>query len=46
MKPQRIRWLGYVERISEKWLSERMLKGRLFSERRRGDHVQGSWTMW
>jgi hypothetical protein len=46
MKPQRIRWLGYVERISEEWMSERMLKGRLFSKRRRDDHVQGCWTMW
>lgn len=36
MKTQRIRWLGHVERILEEWMSERMLKGRLFSKRRKG----------
>jgi len=36
MKAQRIRWLGHVERILEEWMSERMLKGRLFSKRRKG----------
>ena len=25
MKAQRIRWLGHVERISEDWMSKRML---------------------
>jgi hypothetical protein len=32
MKSQRIRWLGHVERMEEK----RMLKGRLYSKRRKG----------
>ena len=28
MKAQRLRWLGHVERISEEWMSKRMLKRR------------------
>jgi hypothetical protein len=36
MKAQRLRWLGHAERIMEEWMSERMLKRRLFSRRRKG----------
>jgi hypothetical protein len=33
---QRIRWLGHVERMEENAMSKRMLKGRLYSKRRKG----------
>jgi hypothetical protein len=36
MKAQRIRWLGHVESMSEERMPKRMLKGRLFSRRRKG----------
>jgi hypothetical protein len=35
VKAQRIRWLGHVERMSEERMSKRMLKGKLFSRRRK-----------
>jgi hypothetical protein len=36
IKSQRIRWLGHVERIEDDAMSKRMLKGRLYSKRRKG----------
>jgi hypothetical protein len=36
IKSQRIRWLGHVERTEDKAVSKRMLKGRLYSKRRKG----------
>jgi hypothetical protein len=36
VKAQRIRWVGHVERISDERMPKRMLKGRLFSRRRKG----------
>jgi hypothetical protein len=34
-KSQRIRWLGHVERMEDNAMGKRMLKGRLYSKRRR-----------
>jgi hypothetical protein len=45
VKAQRIRWLEHVDRMSEEQKPQRMLKGRLFS-RRRKRYVQDGWTMW
>ena len=36
VKAQRIRWVGHVERMSDERMPKRMLKGRLFSRRRKG----------
>jgi hypothetical protein len=36
IKSQRIRWLGHVERMEENAMPKRMLKGRLYSKRRKG----------
>jgi hypothetical protein len=36
VKAKRIRWLGHVERMSDERMPKRMLKGRLFSRRRKG----------
>jgi hypothetical protein len=36
IKSQRIRWLGHVERIEDNAMPKRMLKGRLYSKRRKG----------
>jgi hypothetical protein len=36
IKSQRIRWLGYIERIEDNAMIKRMLKGRLCSKRRKG----------
>jgi hypothetical protein len=36
MKSQRIRWLGHVERMEDNAMPKRMLKGRLYSKRRKG----------
>jgi hypothetical protein len=36
IKSQRIRWLGHVERMEDNAMPKRMLKGRLFSKRRKG----------
>jgi hypothetical protein len=36
VKAQRIRWLGHVARMSEERMPKRMLKGRLFSRRSKG----------
>jgi GTP1/Obg family GTP-binding protein len=36
IKSQRIRWLGHVERMEENEIWKRMLKGRLYSKRRKG----------
>jgi hypothetical protein len=36
MKSQRIRWLGHVERMKDNAMPKRMLKGRLYSKRRKG----------
>jgi hypothetical protein len=33
---QRIRWLGHVERMEDNAMPKRMLKGRLYSKRRKG----------
>jgi hypothetical protein len=33
---QRIRWLGHVERMEDSAMTKRMLKGRLYSKRRKG----------
>jgi hypothetical protein len=35
-KSQRIRWLGHVERMEDNAVPKRMLKGRLYSRRRKG----------
>jgi hypothetical protein len=35
-KSQRIRWLGNVERIEDNAMPKRMLKGRLYTTRRKG----------
>jgi hypothetical protein len=35
---QRIRWLGHVERMEDNAMPKRMLKGRLYSERRKERH--------
>jgi hypothetical protein len=35
IKSQRIRWLGHVERVEDNAMPKRMLKGRLYSKRRR-----------
>jgi hypothetical protein len=37
MKSQRRRWLGYVERMEDKAMPKRMLRGRIYSKRRKGD---------
>jgi hypothetical protein len=34
--PLRIRWLGHVERMEDNATPKRMLKGRLYSKRRKG----------
>jgi len=39
MQAQRIRWLGHVERILEKWMTKRMLKKRLFSRKKGRPHT-------
>jgi hypothetical protein len=36
IKSQRIRWLEHVERMEDNALPKRMLKGRLYSKRRKG----------
>jgi hypothetical protein len=36
IKSQRIRWLGHVERMEDKTMPKRMLKGRLYCKRRKG----------
>jgi hypothetical protein len=36
IKLQKIRWLGHVERMEDKTIPKRMLKGRLYSKRRKG----------
>jgi hypothetical protein len=36
IKSQRIRWLGHVERMEDIVMPKRMLKGRLYSKRRKG----------
>jgi hypothetical protein len=36
IKSQRIRWLGPVERMEDSAIPKRMLKGRLYSKRRKG----------
>jgi hypothetical protein len=36
IKSQRIRWLGHVERMEDNAMPKRMLKGRLYSQRRKG----------
>jgi gas vesicle protein len=36
IKSQRIRWLGHVERMEDNAMPKRMLKGRLYSKRRKG----------
>jgi hypothetical protein len=36
IKPQKIRWLGLVERLEDDAMLMRMLKGRLYSKRRKG----------
>jgi GTP1/Obg family GTP-binding protein len=36
IKSQRIRWLGHAERMEDNALPKRMLKGRLYSKRRKG----------
>jgi hypothetical protein len=34
-KSQRIRWLGHVERLEDNAMPKRLLKGRLYSKRRK-----------
>jgi hypothetical protein len=36
IKSQTIRWLGHVERMEDSAVPKRMLKGRLYSKRRKG----------
>jgi hypothetical protein len=36
IKSQRIRWLGHVERMEINAMPKRMLKGRLYSKRKKG----------
>jgi GTP1/Obg family GTP-binding protein len=36
IKTQRIRWLGHVERMEDNAMPKRMLKGRLYSKRKKG----------
>jgi hypothetical protein len=36
IKSQRIRWLEHVERMEDNAMTKRMLKGRLYSKRRKG----------
>jgi hypothetical protein len=36
IKSQRIRWSGHVERMEDNAMLKRMLKGRLYSKRRKG----------
>jgi hypothetical protein len=36
IKSQRIIWLGHVERLEDNAMQKRMLKGRLYSKRRKG----------
>jgi hypothetical protein len=36
IKSQRIRWLGHIERINDNAMPKRMLKGILYSRRRKG----------
>jgi hypothetical protein len=36
IKSQRTRWLGHVERMEDNAMLTRMLKGRLYSKRRKG----------
>ena len=36
VKAQRITWLGYAEKMSKERMCKRMLKGNLFSTRRKG----------
>jgi hypothetical protein len=36
IKSQRIRWLGHDEGMEDNAMSKRMLKGRLYSKRRKG----------
>jgi hypothetical protein len=36
IKSQRIRWLGHVERMEDNAMPKRMIKGRLYSKRRKG----------
>jgi GTP1/Obg family GTP-binding protein len=36
IKSQRIRWLGHVERMEHNAMAKRMIKGRLYSKRRKG----------
>jgi hypothetical protein len=36
IKSQRIRYLGHVERMEDNVMPKRMLKGRLYSKRRKG----------
>jgi hypothetical protein len=37
IKSQKIRWLGHVERMEDNAMPKRMLKGRLYSKRRKED---------
>jgi hypothetical protein len=37
IKSQRIRWLGHVERMEDNAMPKRVLKGRLYSKRRKED---------
>jgi hypothetical protein len=36
IKSKRIRWLGHVDRLEDNAMPKRMLKGRLYSKRRKG----------
>jgi hypothetical protein len=36
LRSQRIRWLGHVERMEDNAMLKGMLKGRLYSKRRKG----------
>jgi hypothetical protein len=36
IRSQRLRWLGHVERMEDTAMPKRMMKGKLYSKRRKG----------
>jgi hypothetical protein len=45
IKSQRLRWLGHVKRMEDKTMLKRMIKGKLYSKRRKESPSMTWWMM-